>query len=101
MSFVLVALLLCACTWETHAPSVLAPCPRVPIAVITAGEGECVRLQDEGRALFKLDTSESCGGPACLRLEPGQTGLVLEKIKPGPAAEWGVTRGACDEVPSC
>ena len=95
------AILLCACTWETHAPNALDPCPRVPVAVITAGAEECVRLQDEARALFKLDASESCGGPACLRLEPGQTGMVLEKIKPGPAAEWSMVRGACRSVPPC
>ena len=95
------ALLLCACSYGTHVPDITEPCPRVPIAAYTAGAEECILLDDVELALFKLDTSESCSGPPCLRLEPGQTAYVMEKIKPGPAARWTAQHGPCAEVPKC
>ncbi len=88
---------------ETHSPSFTDPtCFRVPIAQYTAPDNGCIRLKDKnGLSLFKLDTSESCGGPDCLRLESGETGIVLAKVRPGPEPSWLVFSGACDEVPEC
>lgn len=87
--------------YSVHAPAFFGDCGRVPIEDYTAGE-ECIRLEDtSGTALFRLATSESCGGPPCLTLQPGETGLVLEKVKPGPAAEWTAERGPCDELAQC
>ena len=48
----------------------------------TAGPDECVKLTDtNGRTLFKLTSSESCGGPPCIVLLPGHTASVLEKTR--------------------
>jgi hypothetical protein len=95
------ALLLCACSYTAH-PPLLNGCPRVEVEAYTAGALECVLLEDtNGLTLFRLESSESCGGPACLRLDPGQTGYALEKIRPGPEAEWSVLQDACAEVPRC
>jgi hypothetical protein len=86
-----------------HPPDLSEPfCARTEVEAYSAGDAECVLLDDSnGLTLFKLETSESCGGPPCLRLEPGQVGYALEKIKPTAGAEWNVTRGACDQVPQC
>lgn len=88
---------------SVNTPNLSQPfCTRVEVETHTAAEDECILLRDEnGLTLFKLDTSDSCGGPPCLRLEPGQSGYVLEKLRPGPPAEWSVTRGACGAVPQC
>lgn len=97
--------LLLACSFEPSDYSAHMPvnpdCGRVAIAEYQA-EADCVRLSDaNGRALFKLSTSESCGGPECILLKPGETGYVLEKVKLGERAEWDVQVGACDELPKC
>lgn len=94
------ALLLCCCSLDTHAPG-LDLCPRVPVASVTAGPGECVRLESTRDALFRLAESESCGGPACLVLREGETALVLERVRPSEGAEWRETRGSCEEMPPC
>jgi hypothetical protein len=95
------ALLLLGCDLTTHPPNLLELCPRVEVAAYTAEAG-CVRLQDtNGMTLFRLSTSESCGGPPCLLLEPGQTGYALEKIRPSPDAEWFVEHGPCAELAAC
>jgi hypothetical protein len=86
------SLLLAACS--VHAPT-LNGCPRAIVEVVTAGE-ECVRLESVRDALFRLDTSESCGGPPCLVLEPGQTAYVLERIRPGFPAEWRAVPVDCE-----
>lgn len=80
-----------------HVPSLLDTCPRVEVAAYTAETG-CLLLRDQANTLFKLDTSESCGGPPCLLLEPGQTGYALEKVRPGFPATWTVTPGDCEEL---
>ncbi len=94
-----VALLGCS----VHVPELTdGLCARVETEAYTAGENECLLLEDlNGLTLFKYETSESCGGPPCLRLEPGQTGYVLEKARPGTPAQWQVTRGVCAAVPQC
>ena len=88
---------------SVNPPNITQPlCTRVEIVALTAGDDECILLEDQnGLTLFKLDTSTSCGGPPCLRLDPGRTGYVLEKMRPGPDAQWNETRGACDVVPHC
>lgn len=86
----------------TNVPNLTSPtCPRVEIAVYTAGPDECIRLLDKDGALFKLATSESCSGPPCVRLEPGETAYVMAKIRPGPEPVWSVKADSCDAVPEC
>ena len=98
------AVLALACSdygYVMHAPS-LDGCTRVAVAEYTAGAGECVKLSDvNGKTLFKAGTSESCGGPPCVGLQPGETGYALEKAKPGERAEWSVERGPCETVMRC
>jgi hypothetical protein len=96
-------LLLAACSdLATHAPDLGHLCSRAVVAEYTAPPGECVRLDDaNGRSLFRLSTSEDCGGPACIRFGDGQTALVLEPLAPGPQAEWFFWQGPCGEVPWC
>lgn len=86
--------------YSAHVPSQVG-CGRVAIASYTA-EAECLKLEDtNGRTLFKRSTSDSCGGPACLVLQPGESGYVLEKAKFGEAAEWSVQGGPCEELAPC
>ena len=88
--------------FSVHTPNLFEQCGRMPIAEYYAETAECIRLEDaNGRALFKLTTSESCGGPPCMRLNPGESAYVLEKVKPGDPAQWDVQRGPCDELPPC
>ncbi len=96
------ALLLVACGYDTHVPNITNLCPRAEAEAYTAGPDECVTLWDtNGLTLFKLDTSDSCGGPPCLELGPGETAYALEKIKPGPPAQWAWYRGPCESAPTC
>ncbi len=95
------ALFLLACSdgIAMHPPDL--GCQRVPVAVYEAG-GDCVLLEDaNGRALFRLSTSESCGGPPCLLLLPGEVGYALELSYPGEPARWTVGRGSCEELEGC
>ncbi len=85
-----------------HTPQPFDRCGRVEIATYTAPADECLRLEDtSGTTLFRLSTSESCGGPPCITLQPGETGFVLERIKPDTAAAWDAQIGACDALPKC
>ena len=96
------AALLLSCDLTTNVPDLSSPtCPRVEIAVYTAGPDSCIRLLDKDGALFKLATSESCSGPSCVRLEPGETAYVMGRIRPAPEPTWLVYYGTCDEVPEC
>lgn len=95
------ALLALACSFETHVPNVTEPCSRAIVAEYTAPAGECMRLDDAGGALFRLSTSDDCGGPACIRFCDGATAYALEKLRPGPAAEWTMRQGAPGDVPFC
>lgn len=100
----LAAVLLAACTEiDLHAPDLGSPtCARVEVAAYTAGDDECITLRDaNGLTLFRRAESESCGGPPCLRLEPGESALVLAKMSPGPEPEWQVERDACRLVTDC
>ena len=99
---IVLALLTAGCS-SVNPPDISQPfCTRVEILAVTALEHECILLEDQnGLTLFKLDTSQSCGGPPCLRLIPKETAYVLEKMRPGPDAEWTTTRGACVQVPQC
>ena len=102
--FLILSLVACSDDISVHTPNLLEKerCGRVPIAEYSAGPDECVRVEDlNGKTLFQLTTSESCGGPPCMTLRPGETGYVLEKVKPGYSAEWDVQRGACDALPQC
>jgi hypothetical protein len=98
--------LLLACSLETHSPDVGGylsgdACGRVPVATYTA-DSECIRLSDwGGETLFRAAESESCGGPPCIWLAPGQTGLALEKLKDKGSAEWSVEVGDCAEIGEC
>jgi hypothetical protein len=77
-------------------------CPRVATESHTAGPDVCVRLDDQnGMTLFRLSTSEDCGGPPCLRLTPGQTGYVLEKLAPSTPAVWSYWVDSCENIPFC
>jgi hypothetical protein len=87
--------------FSTHVPNITAPCSRAAVAEVISQPDECVRLDDAGGALFRLTTSEDCGGPACIRYCDGAAAFVLEKLRPGPAAEWTERRGTPDEVPFC
>jgi hypothetical protein len=95
-------LLLVGCGYDTHVPNITDLCPRAELEAYTAGPEECITLWDvNGLTLFKLSTSDSCGGPDCLELGPGETGYALEKIKPGEPAQWGWYRGPCESAPTC
>jgi hypothetical protein len=99
--------LLLACSTDVHAPDLgdsLAgkPCSRVVVATVISQPGECVRLDDaSGATLFRDETSEDCGGPACIRACDGDALLVLEKVAPSVGADWTERRGLPDEVPFC
>ena len=98
----LLALVALACDLTTNVPNLSSPtCPRVEIAVYTAGDSECIRLLDKDGALFKRAESESCSGPTCVRLESGETAYVMGRIRPAAEPSWLVYSGACDEVPEC
>ena len=85
-----------------HPPDILSPCPRAVVEVYTAPADGCVTLWDvNGLTLFKLETSDSCGGPDCLELGAGETGYALEKLKPGTPAQWAWYVGPCESAPSC
>lgn len=96
------ALLLC-CSFEAHAPDVGSAlggdyCGRVAVAEYTVG-ANCLKLSDfGGETLFRLSDSQSCGGPPCVVLQPGETAFALVKTKPGPEAMWSVEPVACDEL---
>jgi hypothetical protein len=88
--------------FSVHTPNLFEQCGRMPIAEYTAEANECIRLEDiNEKTLFRLATSESCGGPPCMTLHPGEKGYVLEKVKPGDPAEWDVQRGPCDQMAQC
>ena len=71
-------------------------CGRTAVAEYTAHDG-CVKLQDtNGKTLFKLDTSDSCGGPPCIVLLPGETGFALELVKLDGRGQWTVEPVSCD-----
>lgn len=99
------ALLALACSdVSLHSPSVLDPfCTRVAIETYTAPAETCIRLVDaNGLTLFKRSDSDSCGGPPCLRLLPGETAFVLAKLRPDTAEPaWLVEIDDCDETPEC
>jgi hypothetical protein len=96
------ALLALACSLETNVPNISDPCSRAVIASYTAPPEECVRLDDaNGLALFRLSTSQDCGGPSCIRYGEEQTAYVLEKIAPNAGAEWAMRHGPCSEIPYC
>lgn len=99
----ILAFLLLACDVEFHAPDITDPtCARMAIAVYTAPAGKCVRLSDQnGLTLFRLAESDSCGGPSCIVLQPGQTALALRKVAPGPDPHWHIETDECDAFTTC
>lgn len=92
----LLCLLLAACgDFTTHPPDITELCPRVEVAAYTAPDDGCLLLESERDALFRLDSSENCGGPAVLCLRPGETGYALERVRPAAPARWTVTPVHC------
>lgn len=87
---------------SVHMPNPLNECNRIEVETHTALL-QCTRLQDtNGRTLFKLSTSESCGGPPCLVIHPGETAYVLELDRlVAEAGEWTVQTGPCEEMEPC
>jgi len=97
------ALLLLSCAdASVHMPDPFSDCNRVEVAAYTAGD-ECIRLEDtNGRTLFKLSTSESCGGPPCITIHPGETAYALELDRfIAEAADWTVQTGPCESLGEC
>lgn len=94
-----------ACDLDMHAPSILSDrlCPRVPIATFTvpkteAEHPECWLLVSTDGALFRLETSDSCGGPAELCVHPGETAYALALIRPHDPISWVVYTGNCADI---
>ncbi len=88
--------------YAAHVPPLSGECSRVAVAEYTAPADGCIRLeQTNGKALFKLSNSESCGGAPCIRIRSGETGYVLESAKFGERATWSEWRGPCDEAAEC
>jgi hypothetical protein len=98
---VLALLVGCGDPINLHPPSVLDPCPRAAIEHYTAAPDECLTLVSVHDTLFRLDTSDSCGGPPCLALLPGESAYVLERLRPAAPAMWSVWRGPCAFQPAC
>jgi len=93
-------LLLVSCS-DSHIPAIYGAldgneCGRVAVAEYTA-ENSCIKLDNIRETLFKLKSSESCGGPPCLVIQLGDTAYALEKSTSFKPAEWSVSEVDCSE----